>query len=216
MEPKVITRRAVLQVLRDYLAQYKRMPIRSSIGFLMPACGTILVSFIPPLIVARIVNIFAGSEAIVLFDVGMYVALLAASWFLGEILWRIGMHFVIAVEAQGLNALNKLAFSRLAARDYDFYTNNFVGSLTKKALAYGRSFEILTDVLSFNIITNLLFPVIFAVLILGQYSWWIPAALVGSILVTVVVALPLIRHRSRLVALRHEQIARWRGGFRTQ
>lgn len=203
MEQKVITRQAVLQVLRDYTGEYRRMPFRSAVAFLVPAIGNIFVFFIPPLIVGKLVNLFAGDAPVNQSEVGMYIVLFALSWLFGEVLWRIGMHYVIYIEEKGLNRLAKAAFTRLTERDYDFYTNNFVGSLTKKALAFGRSFEIFTDVLSFNVVTHL-FPVAFAAVILWNYSPWIPIALLACVAFTALLALPLIRRRSILVALRHD------------
>lgn len=85
--------------------------------------------------------------------------------------------FLIKLDVEALRALSRSAFSKLAARDYDFYTNNFVGSLSKKASAYARNFEMFTDTLTFNVV-NELFPMIFAIIVLWRYSPIIPLALV--------------------------------------
>jgi ATP-binding cassette subfamily B protein len=161
------------------------------------------VFFVPPLIVARLVDIFVAEGRIGLDVVGGHIALFGGLWFLGEILWRIGEHSLIRLEARGIRNLYRTAFSRLVARDYAFYANNFVGSLTKKSLAFSRSFEGFTDIISLNIFPNL-FPLIFAVVVLWRYSFWIPLVLVAGLTVAVAIVLPLIRRRSRLVALRHD------------
>jgi ATP-binding cassette subfamily B protein len=203
MEKEIITTGAVRQVLRDYTDQYRAYPGYALMSFLMPAIGTILVFFVPPLIVARLINVFVKQGSISPELVWPYIAVFGGLWLSGEILWRIGFHFLVKLEAKGFYNLGQLAFRRLSDRDYDFYANNFVGSLTKKAMAFNRSFEIFTDTLSFSVVNNIL-PIAFAVVILWFYSPWIPLILILWIMIAFAVALPIIRRRSRLVALRHD------------
>ena len=210
MEKQIITKQAVRQVLRDYWQQYKNYPVTTLAAFSLPAIGVICTSFIPPLIIAKLINIFIEQKMVLLSSATKYVILFGSVWLFGEALWRIGMHLLIKLEAIGMNVLGKKAFSLLTKRDYDFYANNFVGSLTKKAAAFSRSFEAFTDTLIFNIVTNIL-PIIFAVIILAGYSLWIPTVLIFSFIVVVAIGLPIVRRRSRLVALRHEVSSRVSG-----
>jgi ATP-binding cassette subfamily B protein len=203
MRDQVITSQAIRQVLRDYWQQYRVHPWYSLVAFFVPATGTILVLFVPPLIVAKLIDIFATRGEISLTATGGYIALLGVLWMIGEVFWRIGLHFLIKLETDGMNVLSKAAFRRLVERDYDFYTNHFVGSLTKKAMAFSRNFETFTDTLSFNIMNNAL-PVVFVVIVLWRYSPWIPIVLMSCMAIVIVIALPIIRRRSRLVALRHD------------
>ncbi|MDP3900856.1 MAG: ABC transporter ATP-binding protein [bacterium] len=203
MEKEVITRQAVRQVLWDYWCQYKAHPWYAGVGFFVPAVGDILVFFVPPLIVARVIDAFATQGGISLDVVWWYVALFGGLWLLGEALWRIGMYFLVRLEERGINTLSRLSFSRLMERDYAFYTNNFVGSLTKKALAFSRGFEMFTDTLVFNVTTSIL-PILFVIFILWQYSPFIPLVLVLWIMGAILVAIPIMKKRSKLVALRHD------------
>src|SRR3989344_1976618 len=203
MDKQFITTKAVHQVLSEYWGQYKKYPIQTIVAFFMPAVGTILVFFVPPLVVARIVNILAAGGEISLKSVGLYVAVFGGLWFLGEMLWRVGIHCLIKLEAIGIAELAKSAFRRLTERDYDFYTNNFVGSLTKKASGFTRGFETFTDTLTFNSVTNI-FPIIFSVIVLWRYSPWIPLVLIFALTLAIAVGLPIVRRRSRLVAARHD------------
>jgi len=204
MENKqVISRQAVLQVLRDYAGQYRKYPLATAVGFLAPAAGTILIFFVPPLIVGKLINTFAAQGSVSLSSVTGYIALFGGSWFLGEAFFRLGLHGLIKLEARGITNLGKLAFNRLMGRDYDFYANNFVGSLTKKTMAYARGFETFTDVLSFNILTNVI-PVFFALVVLWNYSPWISYTLLALIVLGIIAVVPLVRARARLVALRHD------------
>ena len=210
MEERLITKQAVLQVLRDYWSQYKKNPWYTGIGFFLPAIGSTFIFFIPPLIIARIVDTFVANGKIELTNVVNYIILFGLVWLFGEIMWRIGEHFIIKLETNGINNTAKIAFDRLTERDYTFYTNNFVGSLTKKGLAYSRSFETFTDTLIFNVVSKI-FPLIFAVIILWRYSFWIPLVLVAGLIIALLIALPIIRRRSKLVALRHNASSKLSG-----
>ena len=203
MDKHLITRPAVMEVLREYWRQYKMHPGYSVVAFLLPAIGSVFVYYIPPLAVAQIINIFSAQGSISLELAWPYIVLFGGSWLFGEILWRIGMHFLIRLESEGLARLGKLGYKRIADRDYDFYSNNFVGTLTNKAAAFSRGFEGFTDTLSFNILSSVL-PLIFAVVILWRYSPIIPVVLLCCIAVVISLTLPIIRRRSKLVALRHD------------
>src|SRR3989338_3496171 len=206
----VITKQAVLQVLRDYWNQYKAHPWYTGAAFLLPAIGTVLVLFVPPLIVARIIDTFVAQGAVSLSAVWWYIPLFGALWLLGEALWRMSMYFLIKLEEYGLNNLARLAFRRIVERDYVFYANSFVGTLTRKTLAFGKGFEMFTDTLIFNVTTNI-FPIFFAAVILWQYSPWIPSVLALWITGTILIVLPIIKRRSKLVALRYEASSRVAG-----
>lgn len=210
MEKQVITKQAIRQVIKDYWQQYKNNPWETFIGFCLPAIGSVLVFFVPPLLVAKIINIVATHGDVSIRTVGLYIGLLGGLWLLGEIFWRIGMHYIIALETKGINELAKNTFRKLAERDYDFYTNHFVGSLTKKGIAYSKSFETITDTLNFNVITNI-FPILFAVIVLWRYSPWIPLILIFWLGLTIAIALPIIRGRAHLVTERHDASSRLSG-----
>src|SRR3990167_824279 len=120
MNKQIITRQAVNQVLSDYWRQYWTHSWIAIAAFFTPAIGSIFVFFVPPLIVAKIINIFIEQNEISLSTAGVYIALLGGSWLFGEILWRVGLHYLIKLEAKGINNLCKTAFQRLMERGYDF------------------------------------------------------------------------------------------------
>lgn len=210
MNKQAISREAVYQVLKDYIEQYKNNLFHAIISFLMPAIGSILIFFIPPLIIAKIVNIFVAQNYISLNLTYVHIALLGGSWLLGEIFWRIGLHSMIKIETSGINNLAKKAFRKLSERDFDFYADNFVGSLTKKALAFSGRFEMFTDTLNFGIMNGII-PMLFASVILWYYSFWFPVILITCLIIAATIAIPIIRNRSKLVALRHEAHSKMSG-----
>ncbi len=140
----------------------------------------------------------------------MLIGLFALSWFMGEMLWRLGIHCMIRLETMGIKNLYRQAFHELVHRDYHFFSNNFVGTITKQTIAYARNFEKFTDTMSFNVINNII-PTVFACIILWQYSPYIPLILLVCLAIVIVIALPIIRKRMVLVIARHDAQSRTSG-----
>ena len=207
MKDKIITKQAVRQVLRDYWQEYKKVKWTAFFSFIFPAIGQILVFFIPPLIIGNLINAFVESKQISFAVAGNSIAFFGGLWLLGEIFWRLGFHFLIRLETSGIANLSKIGFQRLSERDYEFYANNFVGSLTKKANSFFRNFEPFTDALIFNVTTNF-FPVVFVLIILWRYSPYLSLILVACLLLAIFIAVPFIRKRQKLIAARHEANSR--------
>ncbi len=203
MSKEAISPQATRQVLQEYWRQYNNHPWLTVGAFLLSALGNIFVLFVPPLVLARLVNEFIARGTISVSSALGYVALFGGMWLFGEILWRASMHFLIELETASLKDLGRRAFKRLTSKDYAFYADNFVGSLTKKASMFPSTFERFTDVIYFNVVANL-FPVIFASIVLYRYSPYLPLILLAAILITISIAIPIIRRRAKLVALRHE------------
>ncbi len=202
-EKRTITNKAIRYVLAEYWLQYRHKPWISFFAFLLPAVGSIFVFFVPPLIFSHIVNILTTQKNITLIELAPHIALLGGLWFFGEMLWRIGMHLDIILEAEGIRQLCNQSFKLLMNRDYDFYSNNFAGSITKKFFAFTRGFENFTDALIFNVFSQLI-PMIFAFGILYRYSPYIPFILVCWLLFLMYIGFPIMKKRLLLVEERHE------------
>lgn len=191
---------AIRLAVNNYLQQVWIQKRLSLPGLILPGIGTILLAYVPPLIIARIITDFNGTVP-TLREAAPYIWAFAGVWLLGEIVWRVALYFVIRAEIRGMKNLYESAIDTLLHKDISFFHNNFAGSLTKKALGYGRNFEGFMDTLMFGVSTNVL-PVIFATVILFHYSAWLGIALIGLLVPTMLIILPLIRRRRKLVAIR--------------
>ncbi len=187
--------------VRHYWEQMKLDRWGAALAFILPGLGSILTSYVPTLIIARILVRFGQQTQPGLDFLVPYVLLFTAVWALGEIFWRIGIHFLIKAETRGMERLYNNAMIYLFEKDLDFFHNNFAGSLTKKTIAYGRKYEDLMDTLSFNVFSYYL-PIPFAAFILWRYSPWLVVALLGMLVLTASVIFPLIRRRQKLVVTR--------------
>ena len=197
------TSEATILAWRHYAAQAWRDRRVSIPSLLLPGLGNILVFFVPPLAIANILAIY-GREPDP--DIGRLVpsiVLLAAAWIAGELVWRLGIWVLIKTEIGGMARLYKRGMDLLFEKDLAFFQDNFAGSLTKRAVAYARNYEVIVDTFAFSIVANVL-PMAFAVVVLWRFSPVLVAVLLVLMAVTFAALVPLIRRRQKLVDAREE------------
>lgn len=137
--------------VRHYLQQMKIDRWSVSLAFLLPGIGGILTTYVPALVIARILVRFGQQTQPGIDFLLPYILIFAGTWALGEVFWRIGINYLIKAETRGMERLYNNAMVYLFEKDLDFFHNNFAGSLTKKVIGYGRKYEDLMDTLSFNV-----------------------------------------------------------------
>jgi ATP-binding cassette subfamily B protein len=64
---------------------------------------------------------------------------------------RIGMLWYNSMESKAMAQLKQKSFDYMSLHSYSFFANNFSGSLVQRVNRFSRSFEILCDVMVFNI-----------------------------------------------------------------
>ncbi len=208
-DPKRLTA-ALWLVVRRYYSQIRRHPSISIPALLLPGIGNILIFYAPPLIIARVLGEFAGGARPSLRGLMPYVLAFAGVWLAGEAIWRVVGFLLARAEVRGLEELYVEAMDELLAKDLSFFHDNYVGSLTKRALGYARRFEDVFDVITFQVLGNLL-PLGFVGFVLWKYSPWLILTLVGMLVVTFVLIWPRIRRRRKLVDIREAATTRLAG-----
>jgi ATP-binding cassette subfamily B protein len=192
---------ALRRVMRHYAAQLGRWRLAAAGALLLPAVADVLTFYAPPLVVARLLRDITGGEPLPPDAMVPYIATFALLWLGGQIAWRIAIALISRVEIRGMQALYIEAMNDLLAKDLAFFHDNYAGSLTKRALGYARRFEDVFDVLSFQVMPTVL-PLGFVGVVLWAYSPWLLVVLVGMMIATFAMVLPLIRRRRRLVDIR--------------
>lgn len=191
--------KAISETLRIYLSKITQgwklsVPIICCVGI-----GTILVFYVPPLVIAHLLN--GGTYT--LANSWIYIALFGGTWLLGEGLWRIAMYLIVKFEVRALHDLYADALNALLSKELSFFANRFSGTITKNILAYGRRFEMFFDTLIFDVVSNLI-PAIFALVVLAFISIWLSAGLLVMMLIGVIIVKPLIKRRVMLVKARED------------
>ncbi|EDK72317.1 ABC transporter-related protein [candidate division TM7 genomosp. GTL1] len=194
-------RQANTMAIRHYVGQIWRERSMAIPGLVLPGIGNIFVSYIPTLIVAQILTTFGDKPTTTLNDIFPYLLLFGGTWFAGEVIWRIAIFFLIRADSRAMRNLYNTAMIELLKKDIGFFHNNFAGSLTKKAIGYGKSFETFLDTFSFSVLANLI-PLAFAVVILWQFSPLLVAVLVGLLVIASAIIIPLTKRRRKLVDVR--------------
>jgi ATP-binding cassette subfamily B protein len=193
--------KATKLALNHYWQQIKNDWATILPGILLVGLGGILIAYVPPLIVARILQRFSHKDYAGLDQFIPYILLFIFVWALGEVLWRISEYLLIKGQVRGMQRLYSNALDYLLEKDIAFFNNNFAGSLTKKVTGYSGRYINITDTLSYNVAANYI-PIIFAVIILWHYSFWLVLALVGLMVLTGFTVFPFIKRRQKIVAQR--------------
>ncbi len=192
---------ALTLVLKRYAVQIRRRPALALPALFLPAVGDLLVFYVPPLIVARLLRAFAGAKQLSGRDFVPYVLAFTGVWLAGEVVWRVAAPAIARAEIRGIESLYLEAMDELLSKDLAFFHENYAGSLTKRALGYARRFEDVFDVLCFQVLPNLL-PLAFVSVVLWEYSPLLVLVLVGMMTVTCALVVPRIRRRRQLVDIR--------------
>ncbi|WP_433683552.1 ABC transporter ATP-binding protein [Nocardia sp. CA-119907] len=201
---------AVKLVLRFYGREMASRKVTTIPALLVPALGNICNLYIAPLIVAMVVGRVAATGDTSFGALASYILAFGGTLLLAELLWRIGIHCLNRVDAYGIEHLYVLAMDELLAKDAAFFHNNFAGSLTKRSLSFAARFEQFVDTLAFEILAALV-PLMFASVVLWRYNPVLVVVLMGMIVVTALVIMPLIRRRQKLVDDREAAIAQVAG-----
>ncbi|HUS26243.1 MAG TPA: ABC transporter ATP-binding protein [Nevskiaceae bacterium] len=191
---------AIKMATRHYIGQIWKERVTAIPALILPGIGTILTFYVPPLIVAAVLGKYADQQP-TLRDITPYLLLFAAAWLAGELLWRAAFFCLNRTDAYAMRNLYIAGVQELAKKDIGFFHDNFAGSLTKKTIGYGKSFEGFMDTLVFKVFANII-PLIFAAIVLWRYSPVLVLALFGMMGVVFALLVPLIKRRQRLVTTR--------------
>ncbi|PZG23127.1 ABC transporter ATP-binding protein [Nonomuraea aridisoli] len=189
---------AVLLALRHYCGELRRQWPVAVPALTLPALGNICLFYLAPLAVAGLVGHLAGGGDGAVATLLPFVLGFAGMLLAGEVLWRLGLHFLNRTDARGIERLGVVGMDELLAKDAAFFHDNFAGSLTKRVLGFSGRFEEFVDTLAFSIMAKLV-PLAFASVVLWQYHPALVLVLVGAIVVTGFLVAPLIRRRQALV-----------------
>ncbi|MEN3535186.1 ABC transporter ATP-binding protein [Microbispora sp. ZYX-F-249] len=189
---------AVLLVLRYYGAELRRQWRVAVPALTLPAVGNICLFYLAPLAVAGLVGHLSDGGDGTIGVLLPYVLGFGAMLLMGEVVWRVGLHFLNRTDARGIERLGVVGMDALLAKDAAFFHDNFAGSLTKRVIGFSSRFEEFADTLTFSIMAKLV-PLAFASVVLWQYHPLLVLVLVGLIIVTGLLVAPLIRRRQALV-----------------
>ena len=190
--------RAIKRTLRVYLSLMLQHWHYTLMIVITVAFGSTLVFYIPPLIIAELIRMPAGTPMASLWP---YVAWFGVAWFGGEMLWRFALHLMIRFEVNVIQKLYRDALTTLLHKDLLFFHSRFAGTITKNTLAYARRFEGFFDTIIFEVVSQLI-PAVFAAVILWSISPWLSITLFVLLGIGLAIIVPLVKRRIKLVRRR--------------
>ena len=140
--------------------EYGRVAWQNKVYLLLVLFGLIsatTLSVYAPVFYKNIANGFAQpyspeTHAMMLENFWMVVVFYVGVWFS----WRLIEFAIIPLDAGGVKILEKRCFAVLKQQKYDFYENQFSGSLIKQAGRFSRAYEVIMDWFLFQLIQNVL------------------------------------------------------------
>jgi ATP-binding cassette subfamily B protein len=192
------SRQGPRKALSIYLAHMRKHWAYTSSIFASAGIGTILVFYVPPLVIAQIIAKASDQNIFTLSNAWYYAVWFGGVWLLGEALWRFTFFLMQKYEVKAFHDFYQLAMQELLKKDLAFFNNRFGGSITKNVVSFGRRFESFFDTITFEIVANIV-PAIFALFILSSISPLLSVVLTGMIVLGVSIVRPLIRRRVSMV-----------------
>ncbi|MER6489590.1 ABC transporter ATP-binding protein [Streptomyces griseorubiginosus] len=210
LEKTAPRRGAVLLALRYYGRELARLRRLTAPAMLMFGLGNIGLNYLAPLVVAKLAGDIAGGAELTITTALPYVLGFAGVLLIAEAMWRVALHCMNRLDALGIEHLYIIGMDELFAKDAAFFHDNFAGSLTKRVLSFATRFEPFVDTLCFQVVGSVV-PLLFGSVVLWRYEPLLVVGLLTMIVVTALVAAPLIRRRQELVAEREAAVARVSG-----
>lgn len=170
-------------------------------GLFLTGVGMIFVAYLPPLVIAKILQRYSEASVPDLNALTPYILAFGGLWLAGEFMWRLAIHLLIKVETSGTRRLYNNAMQYLLDKDLAFFHNNFAGSLTTKTRNYATRYIELIDILLFNV-SPYLIPLFFISFILWSFSPWLVFILLAFISIVIAMIIPLLHRRRKLVIAR--------------
>lgn len=115
--------------------------------------GIIFDSILKPLLLKQIIDLFSSGlgRDLILHQAMYFFVLICITMIIHNAGYRLGDFSNAYFESKVMKRLYDFTFERLLQHSYNFFSSNFSGSLIAKAKRFTRQFEILTDIVAFQI-----------------------------------------------------------------
>lgn len=180
------TKQTILFYLK-HTKKHKWLAILTFVGLFIG----IVSNFLFPIVIKQIVDLLSlGLDNVDMHEVWMLFVPLVGLYVINMIGWRLGVYSICLFEPKVMANMSNECFAEIHKHSYNFFNNEFVGSLVKRVSRMVRSFEAFFDVITFemlNIIVQLIIGVtvlfwihpvfgismfVWAVIFLG-FNYWV-------------------------------------------
>lgn len=120
--------------------------------------GVITGDILIPLFIKDILDILSGftelDKTILWPSLQKILTLLAFTWGITFMAWRIFEYAIAKFEAQSMRDLERTVYKKLQNHSLGFFANSFTGSLVSKSARFVRGFETVADKFTFDLCSN--------------------------------------------------------------
>ncbi len=201
-QPRKVSSEAMDETLRRYNREILLNKRFMFPAFILPGVGVALSQFVPVLLVSHLLQIYQTTGTITPQKLIIQIVLIYVVWFAGEMVYRLSEYCNEQGAYRAMKHLYSQAMEELLHRDMAFFNDNFAGSITKRALDYGASFEDYADKIGKNFATFVI-TFIFSVIVLFRFSPWIPLVLFVLFAITLRGSFFFLRRRLPIVLQRN-------------
>ncbi len=185
-----------------YIRVAMERPVDALLPIFLTSGSNLLSSYVPGLFVASILDKVVISS-ITTSDLIKPVAFVAISMLSGEILERIGMHFMLRLESDQMQKVAERTFKDLINRSTSFHNNNFSGSLVTRSSRLTKNFQAFYDTIIFSVI-GVIATLVFVGVVMVPKAPWVYFAFYIVIGIFIAISWPMVRKRSKLNMLRSQ------------
>jgi len=164
-----------MTVLKYFLGHIGRYKLLFTIILIAAGSGVLLNDILAPYFYKQLIDIFVAQHELLnkkelLPSLWHILFILLSLYLIAEVfLWRIGGFCQIWWQTKIIKNITDDCFARLQKHSFDFFANNFTGSLVAKVKRIYRAFERITDIIIWEFLTNFV-RILFSVILLYTVS----------------------------------------------
>ncbi|MFA6553487.1 MAG: ABC transporter ATP-binding protein [Patescibacteria group bacterium] len=138
-----------------------------------------VINVIIPLYFKDLFNLLntTGDRSVVVPSLISILVIIAVLEFVQWVCWRVGTFTASYFQPKVMYDLDNTNFAYMHRHSFGFFSDNFVGSLTKKVKWFSRAYEVISDRILWSLLP-LIVNILIIVIVLFQRSWWLGVGIV--------------------------------------
>lgn len=192
----------VKDTARIYLQHTKKYRWWVLTIFISLICANV-ASLLKPLLYRQFFDILASNAS---HDINQLLLIVAQTLFLGVLVWafwRITIFIDIDVAARILSDLLNTSFKYIHGHSYNYFNNNFSGSLVRRVNRFSQSYENIQDQIIYNISPTII-SITVIMIVLAKRSWILVAVILVWTIIYILLSYLFVRYKLKYDLTRAE------------
>lgn len=143
------------QLISFFVPFLNKFKYKITLTFLLVLIGRVIALAVIPLFYKQLIDMVSVQELLSFSSFFTVLLFLFGSLLLVKVIMRANDFIVEKVESLLVLDMNARAYEIIADQDYQFFSNNFVGSLVSKVSKFGRSFYTIYDIIMWQFVGTL-------------------------------------------------------------